>query len=157
MELFQKVELFLLFVAFILLLIVLVFGNNAISGFFVSEPELKMPSNFISKYDIKADEKSVTFLIDNAVLSNYEDSESMLPVLGKGATGVGKKPVSPGEINVGDIVSFWQDEKLIVHRVIGKGEDDLGVYFITKGDNNSLNDGKIRFSQIDSVLVAIIY
>ena len=27
----------------------------------------------------------------------------------------------------------------------------------TKGDNNNITDGKVRFSDIDSVLVALIY
>ena len=46
---------------------------------------------------------------------------------------------------------------LIVHRVVEKGIDEQGVYFITKGDNNNIDDCKIRFKDIDTVLIAVIY
>ena len=156
MDNFQKIEFVLLLVVLVLTLGMFVSSNNSISGFFVSE-DFFSPSDFISNSNIQADKESVKFFINNPVLSRYEDSNSMVPVLDKGATGVGFKPNSIDEIGVGDIVSFWQDEKLIVHRVIEKGVDELGSYLITKGDNNSVDDGKIRFEQIDSVLVAIIY
>jgi hypothetical protein len=155
MDNFQKLELVLFGIALVLLFAILAFGNS-ITGFFVSEPETG-PSDFILEQDIKADSEGVFIDIDDPVLSRYEGSESMAPVLGKGATGVGKRPASPDEIQVGDIVSFWQDGKLIVHRVIEKGQDDFGIYFITKGDNSDVDDGKVRFEEIDSVLVAIIY
>ena len=76
----------------------------------------------------------------------------MKPLLDEGSNGIRIVPSSEDEINIGDIITFKQniDENnyLIVHRVIEKGEDLQGTYFITKGDNNSLNDGKVRFSEI---------
>ena len=154
MDGFQKLELVLLLVLLVLVLGILGFGG--ITGFFV-EDKNPVPSDFISEKDIIADNDSITFFIDNPVLSRYENSESMAPFLGKGATGVGFKPESSEDIRVGDVVSFWQDGNIIVHRVIEKGIDKQGVYFITKGDDNYINDGKIRFEEIDSVLVAVIY
>jgi hypothetical protein len=44
-----------------------------------------------------------------------------------------------------------------VHRVIDKGIDEKGVYFVTKGDNNSVVDGKVRFKDIEYVTIAIIW
>ena len=81
----------------------------------------------------------------------------MVPIFDTGANGVGIKPKSEDELNVGDIITFRQDGNLIVHRIVEKGIDEEGWFFITRGDNNNINDGKIRFSQIDSVLVALFY
>ena len=64
------------------------------------------------------------------------------------------------KIKVGDIVSYSSEyaDGAIIHRVIGKNMDDNGVYFILKGDNNpSADPGKIRFSQIRRVVIAIVY
>lgn len=155
MDNFQKVELVLFAVVLVMLFAILVF-ESSITGFFISEPGYG-PSNFVSEEDIIADKEGVYVKIDNPVLSRYVDSGSMNPLIGMNSTGIGFVPVSPDEIHVGDIISFWKDEKLIVHRVIEKGQDEFGLYFITKGDKSSDDDGKVRFEEIDSVLVAIIY
>jgi len=64
------------------------------------------------------------------------------------------------EIIVGDIISYNVDgyDFAFVHRVIEIGNDELGIYFITKGDNYYQKDpNKIRFSQIEGVVVGILY
>jgi hypothetical protein len=69
-------------------------------------------------------------------------------------------PHSADEIKVGDIVSYQSDlaEGTIIHRVIYKGQDEQGTYFIMKGDNLPTSDpGRVRFSQIERVVVGIIY
>lgn len=160
MDNFQKIEIGLIVVILLINLgfFIYVFDLGGISGFVLLKNEdLRVPFDFVSEDKIKADKDTVIIEIENPVLSRYFDSESMNPVLGKGATGVGVKPKSEADIHVGDIISFWQDSKILVHRVLEKGLDEQGVYFITKGDNNNFDDGKIRFSQIDSVLVAVIY
>lgn len=81
----------------------------------------------------------------------------MKPVIDGDANGIRIAPESPDQISVGDIVTFKQGNALIVHRVIEKGIDEQGVYFITKGDNNDLSDGKLRFEDIKYVTVAIVY
>ena len=81
----------------------------------------------------------------------------MVPVFGVGANGVGIKPKSEDELHVGDVITFRQGDILIVHRIIEKGIDKEGWFFITRGDNNNIADEKIRFSQVESVLVALFY
>ena len=81
----------------------------------------------------------------------------MVPVIDSNANGIGIRPNSSEDIFVGDIISFYHGEKLIVHRVIEKGEDEFGDYFITKGDNVNFDDGKIRFEEIDSIRAILIY
>jgi signal peptidase I len=84
----------------------------------------------------------------------------MEPVLSATANAIEIIPKSADEIKVGDIVSYESDftTGTVIHRVIDKENDTQGTYFILKGDNNPEQDpGKIRFSQIRRVVVAIIY
>lgn len=160
MERYTKAEfvVLLIMLALNLIFVFIIIGSGGISGFALfgsNDPVL--PKDKVTDNQISFENGKVVIDIEDPVFSKYEDSESMLPVLGKGATGVGYKPSSADDVQVGDIVSFRRDGKVIVHRVVEIGEDDLGMYFITKGDNNNVEDGKIRFEQIDSVLVTIIY
>jgi len=108
-------------------------------------------------------QEQITVLKDHAELDipNLEwaviESTSMLPVLGPGTHVLQAKPSFPEALQIGDIVSFAREDKIIIHRIIEKGTDEQGWYVITKGDNNPTDDGKIRFDQIDRVLVGIIY
>jgi len=45
----------------------------------------------------------------------------------------------PDLIETGDVISFVEDNMIITHRVIVEGQD----YFVTKGDANNTDDGKI--------------
>jgi signal peptidase I len=135
-----------------------VLNSGSISGFAIfNNNKINSPSDFIKEDQISFEDGKIIISLDHAVLSRYTNSESMLPILGKDSTGIGIKPNSSDEINVGDIVSFKQDNQIIVHRIIEKGIDKEGVYFITKGDNSNEKDNMIRFKDIDSVLVAILY
>lgn len=123
-----------------------------------SEASLASPSNFIKENQIKADSEKIVIDINNSILSRYNSSQSMIPLLNKNSTGIGIRPDLENQINIGDIISYWSNEKMIVHRVVEKREDNQGVYFITKGDNNFNKDKqKIRFEDIDSVLIGVIY
>lgn len=122
------------------------FGNNS-----------EEPGDWLNEEQIKVFEDKVIIYVKNALLSKYADTGSMLPTLGENSNGIKIVPDSPEQINIGDIVSYEQDNKLIVHRVMSKGEDEKGVYFVTKGDNNTETDGKIYFSQVKYVTIALIY
>lgn len=84
----------------------------------------------------------------------------MDPFLDEGSNGIEIFPDSPEDIKIGDIISyrFNQYDDIIIHRVIEIGEDENGIYYIAKGDNNKyLYSEKIRFDQIRGVLIGIIY
>jgi len=115
------------------------------------------PSDRISEDNIIIFDNMVVLEIPNATLSNYADSGSMSPFLDKGANGIRIVPNSEDEIEVGDIVSYRFGKMLVVHRVIEKGVDNKGIYFIVQGDNNLMSDGKIRFEDIEYITVGIIY
>lgn len=55
-------------------------------------------------------------------------------------------PAEAGKLNVGQVIafSFQPEEKLCVHRIIGKEENG----FVTRGDNLGSPDGLILFEQV---------
>ncbi|MBU0466363.1 MAG: hypothetical protein KJ718_06625 [Nanoarchaeota archaeon] len=128
------------------------YANGGITGFAIDAP-----SDFIDNKDIIIYPDEVVIKITGAKLSNYDSTGSMLPTLGNGMNGITVTPESEDDIEVGDIVSFRKGNDLIVHRVIEKGVDEQGIYFITKGDSFPTADGKIRFSEIERVLVGLVY
>ena len=164
MDKFQKIELILILLILFVNLFFLIFLKNPaiVSGLFFYESinnnyNMRAPHDFVNPEDIEVYPEKIVINIKNYTISKYKDSGSMIPVLGEGANGVGITPKSEKDIHIGDIITFKQGNSFIVHRVIEEGIDDYGIFFITKGDNNDFDDGKIRFSQIESVLVAIIY
>lgn len=115
------------------------------------------PSDRITGENIEVYPDKVVINVKDASISEYADTNSMLPVIDSIANGIRIQPKSEDEIMVGDILSFEQDGMLIVHRVIEIGEDSEGKYFVTKGDNNAFSDGKVRFSQIRYVTIGVLY
>jgi len=111
----------------------------------------------LSEEDILVYPDKVVLRISGATISNYDSTGSMKPVLDKGANGIRVKPKSEDDVSVGEIVTFREGNDLIVHRVVEKGNDEKGVYFITKGDNSDLSDGKIRFSDIEYITIGLLY
>jgi signal peptidase len=67
---------------------------------------------------------------------------SMLPFIKPGDVVLIKK-VGKNAINVGDIIQFKREDILISHRIIDIVEDDLGIGYKTKGDNNSGADTEL--------------
>ncbi len=115
------------------------------------------PQNRINEDQIVIFSDRIIIKLDDASLSKYAATGSMKPVLDKGANGIRIKPNSVDEIHRGDIITYTFNGKLIVHRVIDKGVDTKGIYFITKGDNNEFSDKKIRFEDIKYVTVGVLY
>lgn len=118
------------------------------------------PNDWIKENQILVYNNQVILNLKNAEWSKFTDTHSMEPVLSSRANAIQIRPKSADEIVVGDIISYESEyaEGIIIHRVIEKGIDDKGTYFIAKGDNNPSPDpGKIRFHQIKRVLVAIVY
>jgi|SRR3989344_5843040 len=115
------------------------------------------PFDFVKENQIQVYDDKIVIDIKGASISSYAPTGSMLPVLDKGSNGIRIVPESEAEIHIGDIITFNQDNMLIVHRVIEIGSDSEGTYFITKGDNSPINDGKIRFKDIKYITIGIIW
>lgn len=115
------------------------------------------PFDFIKENQIEIYPDKVIIRVENASMGSYAPTGSMKPVLDSDSNGIRIVPKSENDIHLGDIISFQKNNELIIHRVVEKGIDGQGVYFITKGDNNSIDDGKIRFKQIKYLTIGIIW
>lgn len=118
------------------------------------------PSDWIKENQILVFNSQVILDLKNAEWATFTDTHSMEPVLSARANAIEVRPKGADEIQIGDIISYKSEyaNGYIIHRVIEKGEDEQGTYFILKGDNNPSPDpGRIRFEQIQRVVVAIVY
>jgi len=120
---------------------------------------LDRPSPFdrVSEGQIKVYADRVVLEVPNAQWSTFLDTNSMDPVLDEGANAIQVVPQSTGDVHVGDIVSYASSIGTVIHRVIETGTDENGWYAIVQGDNNAFPDGKVRFDEIQRVVVAIVY
>jgi len=124
----------------------------------LSSADSNAPGDWINTKQIRITENSVIIMVKNASISKYADTGSMKPTLDSDSNGIRVVPSSPEQIKVGDIVTFSLNGENIVHRVIEKGEDDLGYWFLTKGDNNPSSDGmKIRFEDVRYVTIGVLW
>lgn len=140
--------------------IFLIYGNEiplSFNGSLFSFHNNSAPFDFVGENQIKVFEDKIVIDIEGASISRYAPTGSMLPVLDEGSNGIRIVPKSEADIHIGDIITFRQDNILIIHRVINIGEDNNGTYFITKGDNSPINDGKIRFSDIEYITIGVIW
>ena len=127
---------------------------------FFSYKEKFAPQDRIKEEQVKVYEDKVVIDLENATWAKFVSTGSMVPTLSEDANAIEIVPQSPKDINVGDIISYISpnEEGIIIHRVVETGEDEQGWYAITKGDNNKLNDPyKVRFEQVERVLIGIIY
>ena len=121
---------------------------------------LAMPKDRISEAQIRVYPSHVRIELENAEWSRFTDTGSMRPFLDQGANAIQIPPTKPEDLIVGDIISYRSAHYpgTIIHRIVHIDEDKHGWYAIAHGDNNPTPDPeKIRFSQIERVLVAIIY
>lgn len=73
-------------------------------------------------------------------------SDSMTPVLNKYDLIIIKKQ---DEYNESDIVAYYENNNIIVHRIILKGNN----YVITKGDANKVDDNKIKLKNLKGKVI----
>jgi len=113
------------------------------------------PGNWIKINQIQITGDSILINIPNASISSYAPTGSMKPTFDQYSNGIRIIPSSAEQIDVGDIVTFGADN--IVHRVVEKGIDEEGYWFVTKGDNNQVSDEQIRFDDIRYVTIGVLY
>lgn len=140
--------------------------NEKSNGFIQTLPINPSPDEKNSPFDwIKEDQIHVyndKIIIDlkDAEWATFTDTNSMDPIIDYGANAIEIVPKNESYIHLGDIVSYKSDyaSGTIIHRVIEINQDEEGWYCRTKGDNNpDIDPGKIRFSQIQRLVVAVIY
>lgn len=125
-----------------------------------SPKEQNSPYDRITEDQIKVYNDRVIIYLTDPEWASFTDTNSMDPVIDIGANAIEIVPKSEDQIHVGDIVSYDSDyaDGTIIHRVVEINHDSDGWYARMKGDNlENIDPGKIRFDQIERVLVGIIY
>ncbi len=96
--------------------------------------------SYIDKFD------TPSFYIYKAYLIS---TESMEPELKKGDAIIIKK-VAEDQLRVNDIVTFKINGEIITHRIVRIDDVNSEKFYITKGDNNNVEDpDELRFSDIE--------
>ncbi len=57
------------------------------------------------------------------------------------------KPLKATEVQIGDVILFWQGGRILVHRVV-KRHIENGVMLIAKGDSHLRPDGPVHPDQL---------
>jgi len=124
-----------------------------------STKERSSPADHITEDQIHVYNDRVSIDIQDATWGTFMDTNSMDPVLDAGHNSLELKPKDFKDVKLGDIIVYKSEEYgYIIHRVIATGFDTEGWYCTAKGDNNYSEDPwKIRFGQIEGIVVAIIY
>ena len=135
---------------------------NALSGADLASPKIRINE---SRMSYRADYNGGLMLcvtnISDFWTSGFLATHSMEACLDSGMTGLWQEKTAREDIIPGDIISFWSgnesDRHTVAHRVVSVGYDDKGWYAVTKGDNNWVDDGKVRWFDVEAVLVGVIY
>ena len=99
----------------------------------------------------------VSNITDIHFYRNSNRSHSMGGVFSAHSGIIVAKLENPNLYNIGDIIVFVDNDTLVAHRIIYKGFDDKGVYYITQGDANKIPDKIIRVDDIIGVVITILY
>ncbi len=66
-------------------------------------------------------------------------TDSMYPVYARGDAVIYEK-VDPDKLEIGDVIAFQKENIVVTHRIVKIWKQGDGYYFITKGDNNNVED-----------------
>ncbi|MBR9692434.1 signal peptidase I [Candidatus Woesearchaeota archaeon] len=137
------------------------FPSQIYSGLTGRAIERPGPTDTVPERDIEVYNDKVIISIKDAIYAKFTDTNSMDPVIDAGANAIEVKPKTADDVQEGDIIAYKNScagDGTIIHRVIKQGADDLGIYWLTKGDNNPKVDPcKVRLDEITGKVVAIIY
>lgn len=123
--------------------------------------ERASPGDHVQESQIRVYKDRVVLDLQDVIYASFSDTNSMDPLFDEHANAIEIVPKSEAQIQEGDIVAYTNgctDGSTIIHRVIKTNQDELGTYYLVKGDNNrDVDPCKVRFSEIKSVVAAIIY
>lgn len=124
--------------------------------------ELPSPRDIVPQEDISYDPSSKTITIRNINpeiwLTTVQDTNSMDPTVDAGHTCILTKDFKPEDLQVGDIVVYWNGKQDILHRIHEITKDAKGRRFTLKGDNSPYVDPYlVRDEHIRWLLLGIIY
>ena len=116
------------------------------------------PGNHVRADQIRVYEDRVVLDVENTQWAMFEDTDSMLPFFDEYSHALQMRPERPDQVAPGDIITYRDGDKTIIHRVVNRGIDKEGTYYEVKGDNNAQTDPlKLRFEDVETVVYGIIY
>ncbi len=120
------------------------------------------PADWVPLEQVQVYEDRVVLNISGALPVRLSDTKSMDPLADSNATMLVIRPTRARDITVGDIIGYrcttCAEGVVVMHRVIEISQDVDGIYYIVKGDNAPLPDpDRVRFSQVETVVVGVIY
>jgi signal peptidase I len=120
--------------------------------------ELHSPSDWVQEEQIKVYPNQIILDIKGATWAGFTNTNSMDPFIDETSNAIEIIPGDPDAIEIGDVISYQTNYGVVIHRVIQKGRDRKGVFYIVQGDNNSFRDPfKVRYEDVKGVVVAVIY
>ncbi|HLD05772.1 MAG TPA: hypothetical protein VJG90_08695 [Candidatus Nanoarchaeia archaeon] len=133
-------------------------SHDLYSQWITTPLDVQGPHQRILDNQVEIQPDHVVLRIPNAQFAGFTATHSMDPVIDSDSNALEVIPQTEEDIHIGDIVSYEYRGSILIHRVVGKGTDSEGTYYIMKGDNvNTPDPAKVRFGQIQRVLVAILY
>ncbi len=150
-----------LIVTFVFVLGILISNifDTSLDQAYGNSKEIQSPSDWVTDKDINVYEDKVIINIENTRYVGISNTNSMDPFIDENTNILEILPSDLNKIQIGDIISFKiETGEVYIHRVVGKGQDENGLYFITKGDNNPNTDPVItRSSDVVGIVYGIIY
>jgi hypothetical protein len=134
--------------------------NDRLENYKELGTEVISPTDRIAHEKIFVKDDEIIIKLSSASKGTIINTYSELPLLNENSTTLEIKPRDETDIHIGDIIVYYSNSyrAYIIHRVISQGVDNEGWFVITKGDNNFLPDDElVRFAQIKSIVVGIIY
>lgn len=141
--------------------------NNTINNLIERLSEFyQIPSSKTGPYDrikrenIQIYDDRIVIDLKEAIIADIGDTHSLEPLIDKDTNVIEIIPESPRDIYLGDLVAYESEvyNLTILHRVISVGKDEQGWFATMKGDNNLQPDPeKVRFSQVKSIVVGVVY
>lgn len=122
--------------------------------------EKNSPSDWIKEEKIHMYPDRIVVGMSHPTFRRIYNTNSMDPLFDETTTTIEIPLSSEDELNIGDIAAYTTEkyDYAVLHRIINISSDEKGKYFILKGDNNKEEDKeKVRFSQIEGVVVGILY
>ncbi|MDD5331571.1 MAG: hypothetical protein PHE43_01975 [Candidatus Nanoarchaeia archaeon] len=147
-----------LFPLVLAILVVVSIGVLSIGWPLANAKEINSPSDRVTISNLELSKNKLTVNLEDIHLAQFEDTNSMDPILDENSIGIEIKPNDENGLSVGDIVAYEYEGEMIIHRIEKISYDNEGWYATLKGDNNSFSDPfKVRFNQIKYILVGVLY
>ncbi len=118
--------------------------------------DLDNPSDRITSDAIHLYEDKLVVEKSNLRYASVEDTKSMEPLLSSNSHVI-EAEADVDSLEIGDIISFSKENKIIVHSIVSIGSDSNGWYALTKGYNNDfIDDWRVRSFELKGVVVGVL-